>query len=50
MSRTVIAPRLPIVLRLSLVLLAYGIKFIPATKDGHPVSMWMMLEYNFNIY
>ena len=29
---------------------AYGIKFIPATKDGHPVSMYMQLEYNFNIY
>jgi TonB family protein len=29
---------------------AYGIKFIPATKDGHPVSMYMQLEYNFNLY
>jgi TonB family protein len=27
---------------------AKGIKFIPATKDGQPVSMWMQLEYNFN--
>jgi TonB family protein len=26
------------------------IKFVPATKDGHPVSMWMQLEYNFNLY
>ena len=25
-------------------------KFVPATKDGHPVSMWMQLEYNFNLY
>jgi len=25
---------------------AYAIRFIPATKDGHPVS----LEYNFNLY
>ena len=24
------------------------IKFIPATKDGRPVSMFMQLEYNFN--
>jgi len=24
------------------------IKFVPATKDGNPVSMWMQLEYNFN--
>jgi tetratricopeptide (TPR) repeat protein len=29
---------------------AQHIKFIPATKDGHPVSMYMQLEYNFNIY
>jgi TonB family protein len=29
---------------------AYAIKFIPATKDGHPVSMYMQLEYNFNLY
>jgi TonB family protein len=26
---------------------AKKIKFVPATKDGHPVSMWMQLEYNF---
>ncbi|HKP36795.1 MAG TPA: TonB family protein [Pyrinomonadaceae bacterium] len=26
------------------------IKFIPATKDGKPVSMWMQLEYNFSLY
>jgi len=26
------------------------IKFVPATKDGHQVSMWMQLEYNFNLY
>jgi TonB family protein len=29
---------------------AQHIKFIPATKDGHPVSMYMQLEYNFNLY
>lgn len=29
---------------------ARKIKFIPATKDGRPVSMWMQLEYNFNLY
>jgi TonB family protein len=29
---------------------AQQIRFIPATKDGHPVSMWMQLEYNFNLY
>src|SRR5262245_3440772 len=26
------------------------IKLVPATKDGHQVSMWMQLEYNFNLY
>lgn len=28
---------------------ARKIKFIPATKDGRNVSMWMQLEYNFNL-
>jgi TonB family protein len=26
------------------------VKFVPAMKDGKFVSMWMQLEYNFNIY
>jgi TonB family protein len=29
---------------------ARQIKFVPATKDGHPVSVHMQLEYNFNLY
>ncbi len=29
---------------------AKQIQFIPATRDGKPVSMWMQLEYNFNLY
>ena len=29
---------------------ARQIKFIPAMKSGHPVSVWMQLEYNFNLY
>ena len=29
---------------------AKKIKFVPATRDGKPVSMWMQLEYNFNLY
>jgi TonB family protein len=29
---------------------AKKIKFIPAIKDGHYVSKWMQLEYNFNLY
>ena len=27
---------------------AKKIKFVPAMKDGKPVSMWMQLEYNFS--
>jgi len=27
---------------------ARKIKFVPATKDGTPVSMWIQLEYNFS--
>ena len=27
---------------------ARRIRFVPAMKDGNPVSMWMQLEYNFN--
>lgn len=27
---------------------AREIKFVPATKDGQPVSTWIQLEYNFN--
>ena len=29
---------------------AKKIKFVPATKHGRNVSMWMLLEYNFNLY
>jgi TonB family protein len=29
---------------------ARQIKFTPATKDGRPVSMYIQLEYNFNLY
>jgi TonB family protein len=29
---------------------AQQIKFVPASKDGKYVSMWMQLEYNFNLY
>ena len=32
------------------IMAAKQIKFVPATKDGHQVSMWMQLEYNFNLY
>ena len=29
---------------------ASHIKFVPAMKDGKPVSMFMQLEYNFNLF
>jgi TonB family protein len=29
---------------------AKRIKFTPATINGQPVSMWIQLEYNFNLY
>jgi TonB family protein len=29
---------------------ARNIKFVPATKDGRSVSMYIQLEYNFNLY
>jgi len=29
---------------------ARQIRFQPASKDGHPVSVYMQLEYNFNLY
>ena len=29
---------------------AKKVKFVPAMKDGKFVSMWMQLEYNFNLY
>lgn len=29
---------------------ARQIRFVPATKNGHPVSIYMQLEYNFNLY
>jgi TonB family protein len=29
---------------------ARNIRFVPATKDGRPVSMYIQLEYNFNLY
>jgi TonB family protein len=29
---------------------ARKIRFVPAVKDGHPVSVYMQLEYVFNLY
>lgn len=32
------------------IIAARRIQFVPALKDGHPVSVHMQLEYNFNLY
>ena len=29
---------------------ARKIKFVPAEKDGRPVSQYFQIEYNFNLY
>ena len=29
---------------------ARQIRFTPAVKDGHTVSQWIQIEYNFNLY
>ena len=42
--------RLPHGLTESAIAAARGIRFTPAMKDGQPVSMWMELQYNFNLY
>ncbi len=42
--------RLPLGLTMRAIVAARQIRFTPATKDGKPVSMWMQLEYNFNLY
>lgn len=40
---------LPYGLTESAIQAARKIKFVPATKDGKKVAMWMQLEYNFNL-
>jgi len=42
--------RLPDGLTEKAIAAAKRIKFVPATKDGRPVSMYFQLEYNFNLY
>ena len=49
-SRIFILNALPCGLTEQSVKAAHKIKFIPATLDGKPVSMWMQLEYNFHLY
>lgn len=42
--------KLPHGLTQNAVAAARAIRFTPAMKDGQPVSMWMELQYNFNLY
>src|SRR2546423_995562 len=42
--------RLPNGLTAQAIRAARAIKFVPAMKDGKPVSVWMQVEYNFNLY
>jgi len=42
--------RLPHGLTQAALTAARRIKFSPALKDGHPVSQYIQLEYNFNLY
>ncbi len=46
--RTVAA--LPFGLTERAIMAARQIRFSPATRDGHAVSVYMQLEYNFNLY
>ena len=45
-----ISQELPYGLTEQAIAAARKIKYIPAIKDGKYVSMWMQLEYNFNLY
>ena len=49
-SRIFIVNALPCGLTEQAVKAAHKIKFIPATLDNKPVSMWIQLEYNFHLY
>jgi TonB family protein len=41
---------LPLGLTEKAIVAARQIRFTPAIKDGHPVSVYMQLEYSFNLY
>ena len=49
-KRVYVTRKLPHGLTQAAVTAARGIKFSPAMKDGRPVSQYMQLEYNFNLY
>jgi TonB family protein len=42
--------KLPFGLTEQAIAAAHQIRFVPATKNGRAVSVWMNLEYNFNLY
>jgi protein TonB len=42
--------QLPFGLTERAIVAARQIKFLPATRGGRPVSVYMQLEYNFNLY
>jgi TonB family protein len=41
---------LPYGLSSSAIHAARQIRFVPGVKDGRPASMWIQIEYNFNLY
>jgi TonB family protein len=45
-----VSQALPFGLTTAAIQAAHRIKFTPAMKDGRPVSMYIQLEYNFNLY
>jgi TonB family protein len=49
-NNIVTAQALPYGLTEQAIAAAKKIKFIPAVKEGKYASMWMQLEYNFNLY
>ena len=49
-TRVEVVKRLPHGMTEGCLAAARAIKFSPALKDGKPVSTWMQLEYNFNLY
>lgn len=50
LTNMTILSRLPHGLTNQALIAARAIKFVPAQKDGQPVSMAIQLEYNFNLY
>ncbi len=49
-QRVLVARSLPHGLTEAAVRAARRIKFVPATRDGRPVSQFIQIEYNFNLY